>query len=90
MCVGIVGIGGLGTMGVKLAKALGHRVVAISTSSAKEQMAKEKGADAFVVSTDPASMAAESDKMDLILNTVSAAHQMAHYLPLLRTNGTLV
>jgi len=74
MTVGIVGIGGLGTMGIKLAKALGHRVVAISTSNNKEKMAKEKGADAFVVSTDPESMAAESNKIDLILNTVSANH----------------
>jgi uncharacterized zinc-type alcohol dehydrogenase-like protein len=51
--VGIVGIGGLGTMGIKLAKAMGNRVVAISTSSAKEEMAKKKGADDFIVSTDP-------------------------------------
>jgi len=40
MTVGVIGIGGLGTMGIKLAKALGHRVVAISTSPAKEEMAK--------------------------------------------------
>jgi len=90
MCIGIIGIGGLGTMGIKMAKAMGHRVVAISTSANKEALAKEKGADAFVVSTDPASMAAETNKMDLILNTISANHQLAHYIPLLRTNGTLV
>jgi uncharacterized zinc-type alcohol dehydrogenase-like protein len=53
-------------------------------------MAKAKGADAFVVSTDASSMLAESNKIDLILNTVSASHQMSTYLPLLRTNGTLV
>ena len=40
MCIGVIGIGGLGTMGIKLAKALGHRVVAISTSPSKEEMAK--------------------------------------------------
>jgi len=74
MCIGIIGIGGLGTLGVKMAHALGHRVVAISSSPAKEQLAKEKGADAFVVSTDPASMEAETGKMHLILNTVSAGH----------------
>lgn len=51
MSIGIVGIGGLGTMGVKLAKALGHKVTAISTSANKEQLAKDKGADTFVVST---------------------------------------
>jgi D-arabinose 1-dehydrogenase-like Zn-dependent alcohol dehydrogenase len=90
MCIGIIGIGGLGTMGIKMAKAMGHRVVAISTSANKAALAKEKGADAFVVSTDPASMTAETNKMDLILNTISANHQLAHYIPLLRTNGTLV
>lgn len=50
--VGIVGIGGLGTMGIKLAKAMGHNVMAISTSPSKEALAKEKGADIFVISKD--------------------------------------
>lgn len=90
MCIGIIGIGGLGTMGIKMAKAMGHRVVAISTSPNKADLAKSKGADGFVVSTDAASMAAEANKMDLILNTISANHQLAHYLSLLRTNGTIV
>ena len=90
MSIGIVGIGGLGTMGVKLAKALGHKVTAISTSANKEQLAKEKGADTFVVSTDAASMKAATSSLDLILNTVSADHQLATYLPLLKTDGTLV
>lgn len=58
--VGIVGIGGLGTMGIKLAKALGNEVVAISTSSKKEALAKEKGASAFVVSKDPESIKANA------------------------------
>lgn len=61
-------------MGLKLAKAMGHRVVAISTSPSKEQIAREKGADAFVVSKDPESMKAEFGTMNLILNTVSAPH----------------
>ena len=61
-------------MGIKLAKALGHRVVAISTSPAKEEMAKQKGADAFIVSKDPESMKTEFASLDLILNTVSAPH----------------
>ena len=52
MTIGIVGIGGLGTMGIKLSKALGHTVVAISTSASKKQMALDKGADVFIVSTD--------------------------------------
>ena len=90
MTIGVIGIGGLGTMGIKLASALGHNVYAISTSSNKEQLAKDKGASGFVVSTDPKSMAAAASKMDLILNTVSAKHEVSHYLSLLRTNGTIV
>jgi uncharacterized zinc-type alcohol dehydrogenase-like protein len=90
MCIGIIGVGGLGTMGIKLSKALGHRVVAISTSANKKDMALQKGADAFVVSTDPASMAAEANSCDLILNTVSADHEVAHYFSLLHRNGTIV
>jgi len=90
MCIGIIGVGGLGTMGIKLAKALGHRVVAISTSAGKEELARQKGADSFVVSSDNASMASEAGKIDLIINTVSAQHEVSHYLSLLRTNGTIV
>ena len=76
MCIGVAGIGGLGTMGIKLAKSLGHRVVAISSSENKEAMAKEKGADAFVVSSSYKSMRAENGKIDIILNTISAAHSV--------------
>jgi len=90
MTIGIIGIGGLGSMGIKLAKALGHKVVAISTSANKMEMAKEKGADDFVVSKDPESMKAHTSTMDLILNTVSASHQASTYIPLLGVDGTLV
>ena len=88
--VGIIGIGGLGTMGIKLAKAMGNRVVAISTSAAKEAMAKEKGADAFIISKDPESMKTEAAKLDLILNTVSAPHECSEYLSLLAQGGVIV
>lgn len=74
MTIGVCGIGGLGTLGIKFAKGYGHTVYAISTSAHKEKMAKEKGADHFVVSTDPASMKAAENTCDLILNTVSAPH----------------
>ncbi len=90
MTIGIIGVGGLGTMGIKLAKALGHKVVAISTTAGKEQLAKQKGADVFVVSTDPASLAANKNSCHLILNTVSAKHEMSLYVELLKTDGTLV
>ena len=90
MTIGIIGIGGLGTMGIKMAKAMGHRVVAISTSAHKKELAMGKGADAFVASSDPESMKAETNKINLILNTVSGAHQVETYLPLLNTNGIIV
>ena len=90
MCIGIIGVGGLGTMGIKLAHAMGHRVVAITTSAGKTDMAKAKGADAVVVSTDAASMAAEVGSCDIILNTVAAPHELGHYLSLVAESGTLV
>ena len=83
MRVGIVGIGGLGQMGVQLAKAMGNKVTAISTSPSKEAAAREIGADNFVVSTDPDSMKKAVMSCDLILNTVSVNHEAAHYLSLL-------
>merc|ERR1719201_2569036 len=69
--VGIVGIGGLGTMGIKLAKAMGNKVVAISTSDKKETLAREKGADEFVVSKDPESIKKYAMSCDILLNTVA-------------------
>ena len=81
--VGVVGIGGLGQMGVRLAKAMGNTVTAISTSPNKEAAAREIGADNFVVSTDPDIMKNNAASLDLILNTVSADHDINTYLPLL-------
>merc|ERR1719361_2036585 len=88
--VGIIGIGGLGQMGVRLAKAMGNTVTAISTSPNKEAAAREIGADNFVVSTNPESMKSASMSLDLILNTVSANHQASTYIPLLAKKGVLV
>ena len=85
--VGVVGIGGLGQMGVRLAKAMGNTVTAISTSPNKEAAAKEIGADHFVVSTNPESLKAAAGSLDLILNTVSAEHDINTYLPLLAAKG---
>lgn len=90
MTIGIVGIGGLGTMGLKIGKALGHKMVAISTSSHKKEMALEKGADIFVCSKDTESMNQGKGLCDLIINTVSAKHEVSHYLSLLNYNGTIV
>ena len=77
-------------MGIKLAKALGNDVMAISTSFSKEAMAKEKGATMFACSKDPESMKANAGKCDLILNTVSADHDINTYLPLLAKGGSTI
>merc|ERR1719160_1890697 len=88
--VGVAGIGGLGTMGIKLAKALGHKAMAISTNPKKDQMAREKGADFFCCSTDEESLKANAGKCHIILNTISGDHDVNLYLPLLRKNAQLV
>ena len=90
MNIGIVGIGGLGTMGIKLASALGHRVVAISSSNRKEELAKSKGAHDYVVSTDPESVTKEARQLDLILDTIPAHHSIVPYLNMLKSSGVLV
>lgn len=85
--VGIVGIGGLGQMGIRLAKAMGNTVVAISSSPNKKEAAMELGADEFVVSKDPESLKTVEKSLDLILNTVSADHDITTYLQLLARNS---
>ena len=74
--VGVVGIGGLGQMGVRLAAAMGNKVTAISSTPSKKDAALELGADNFVVSSDAESMKAAAGSLDLILNTISADHQV--------------
>ena len=88
--VGIVGIGGLGHMGIKLAHALGAHVVAFTTSEAKREAALALGADEVVVSSDPQQMQAHARSLDLILDTVAAPHDLDACLALLRRDGTLV
>jgi uncharacterized zinc-type alcohol dehydrogenase-like protein len=87
--VGVVGIGGLGHMGVKLAHAMGAQVVAFTTSPDKRQDALALGADEVVVSRDDAEMAAHADSFDFILNTVAASHDLDAYLVLLRRDGAM-
>lgn len=87
--VGIVGIGGLGHMGVKLAHALGAHVVAFTTSESKRQAALDLGADEVVVSTDPGQMKAHARSFDFILNTVAAPHNLDAYTTLLKRDGAL-
>jgi uncharacterized zinc-type alcohol dehydrogenase-like protein len=87
--VGVVGIGGLGHMGVKLAHALGAHVVAFTTSEAKRQDALDLGADEVVVSRNADEMAAHANSFDFILNTVSASHSLDAFTALLKRDGTL-
>jgi uncharacterized zinc-type alcohol dehydrogenase-like protein len=81
--VGIIGISGLGQMGVRMAKAMGNTVVAISTNVKKRAAALEMGADEFVHSADPDSLKAAAGSLDLILNTASAKHDLSAYMQLL-------
>ena len=87
--VGIVGIGGLGHMGVKLAHALGAHVVAFTTSPGKREDALALGADEVVVSRDSGEMAAHRGSFDFILNTVAAPHDLDAFLQLLKRDGTM-
>jgi alcohol dehydrogenase (NADP+) len=88
--VGIVGIGGLGHMGVKLARALGAHVVAFTTSASKRQAALDLGAHEVVVSKNHDEMAAHFETFNFILNTVSASHNLDAFTSLLKLNGTMV
>ncbi|EJL67135.1 NAD(P)-dependent alcohol dehydrogenase [Flavobacterium sp. CF136] len=87
--VGVVGIGGLGHMGIKLAKAMGAHVVVFTTSLSKSEDAKRLGADEVVLSTDLEQMAKFSKSLNFILDCVSAAHDIDAYLNLLKVDGTL-
>jgi alcohol dehydrogenase (NADP+) len=88
--VGVVGLGGLGHMGVKLAHALGAHVTLFTTTAGKAADGKRLGADEVCVSTDPDQMARLANRFDLILNTVAASHDLDAYLGLLKRDGTLV
>jgi len=87
--VGIVGLGGLGHMGVKLAKAFGAHVVVFTTSPNKVQDALRLGADEVVNSTDENEMRKQRGSFHFILDTVSAQHDINSYLLLLKRDGTL-
>lgn len=88
--VGVVGIGGLGHMGVKIAHAMGAYVVAFTSSESKRQDALNLGADEVVVSRNAGEMKAHANSFDLILNTVAASHSLDAYTSLLKRDGTLV
>ncbi len=88
--VGVVGIGGLGHMGIKIAHAMGAHVVAFTTSEGKREDARALGADEVVVSRNAGEMKAHAGSFDLILDTVAASHDLDAFTALLKRDGTLV
>jgi len=87
--VGIVGIGGLGHMAVKIARAMGAHVVVITTSASKFEDAQRLGAHEVILSTDAAQMKANAKSLHFILDCVSAQHDINSYLSLLKRDGAL-
>ena len=87
--VGIVGLGGLGHMGVKIAAAMGAEVYVFSTSPGKREDAKRLGATDLIVSKDDGAMAEHANSFDFILNTVAAPHNLDTFLQLLKRDGTM-
>jgi uncharacterized zinc-type alcohol dehydrogenase-like protein len=87
---GIVGIGGLGHMGIKIAHAMGAHTVAFTTSESKREDAMALGADEVIVSRNAEEMQAHANSFDFILNTVAASHNLDAYTNLLKRDGTLV
>ncbi len=87
--VGIVGLGGLGHMGVKIAHAMGAHVVLFTTSPGKVEDGKRLGADEVCISKDAKQMAALANRFDFILNTVAAPHNLDPFLQLLKKDGTM-
>jgi alcohol dehydrogenase (NADP+) len=88
--VGIIGLGGLGHMGVKIAHAMGAEVTVLSRSLKKQDDARQLGADHFYATSDPETFKTLKGKFDLIINTVSAALDWNPYIELLDADGSLV
>ncbi|MEO7361856.1 MAG: NAD(P)-dependent alcohol dehydrogenase [Gemmatimonadaceae bacterium] len=88
--VGVVGLGGLGHMAIKLAKALGAEVVLLTTSASKAEDAKRLGASDVIVSRDEVGRQKAANSLNLILDTVSAPHDLTTEINLLKRDGTLV
>ena len=88
--VGIVGLGGLGHMGLKLAKAMGADVTLFTRTPGKEPEAKRLGADHVVISTDPAQMKAVAGRFDLVIDTVPNEHDVNPYIATVRRDGDYV
>lgn len=87
--VGVIGLGGLGHMGVKFAKAIGAHVVMITTSPEKGEDAKKLGADEVLISKDAEQLAAHTNTFDFLLNTIPVGHDVNPYLNLLKLDKTM-
>ena len=89
MTVGVIGLGGLGHMGIKFARAMGAKTIMITTSAHKAQDALRLGADGVLLSNDAAAMQAMANQFDFLLNTIPVYHDYNVYLPLLKVDGTM-
>ncbi|GLY28816.1 NAD(P)-dependent alcohol dehydrogenase [Kineosporia sp. NBRC 101731] len=87
--VGVIGIGGLGHLGIKFARAMGAEVVAFTTSQSKAQAALALGAHEVVMSRSETQMASQANRFDFLLDTVSATYPMTPFVQALKMNGTL-
>jgi alcohol dehydrogenase (NADP+) len=90
MKIGILGLGGLGHMGVKYAKAMGAEVHVITSSPNKEEAALKYGADGVIISTDNVAVESARRKFDLIIDTIPGEHDLGIYLDMLNVDGTMV
>jgi uncharacterized zinc-type alcohol dehydrogenase-like protein len=90
MTVGVAGLGGLGHLAVRLATALGARVVVLTRSPGKADDARRLGADDIVVTTDERELARAANGIDLLIDTISAPHDLGQLLRLVALDGTLV
>ena len=88
--VGVIGLGGLGHMAIKIAAAMGANVTAISRSDKKKQQVLSYGAKDLLVSSDEAAMQAHANQFDVIINTIPVKHDFTPYIPLLDIDGTQV
>jgi len=90
MTVGVIGIGGVGHMCIKFAKAKGANVVALTTSPAKTEEARKLGADDVLVTSDAAAMATSKERFDVLLDTVSKNHDLSAYLATVKRQGEMI
>jgi len=88
--LGVAGIGGLGHMAIQIGKALGARVVALTTHPEKADEIRKLGADEVLVSTDEEAMAGAAMSLDLMINTIPVPHDINAYVSLMKPNSTLV